>query len=687
MLSKKMAFSLTSLITIFTLALVVLSSMAFDATFSVDSVSSSSGYNAEYAQPIVVTLHFSEKVDGAAAILTILIEDEYGSQTPITAPDINAKDIDLHTDGPQNNSQTFVFTIPGAATDADDVRVHLHVAAALPDLNPGSDLTSNAGTLTIDLVGPDPAASEPTVIGIETTPKLLIPADGYTGGAFDIVITLSEKPRAFRKDHISVDKGIAGDPVYLGAVEPPSGETATGRSGNYHRYLVKITPKVVDGNLVIKIKSFEDQEKPMPNTYIPPVIDFARVESRDILTVKIKRATAAVEVDRAEDENRIAPSVPTQVRVGATPIATTADEKAKPDDDKDTSVSIPAEGGIYISEIMFAGGGFLPQWIEIANGSRTEQVNLSGWTLKVENGTADADVFVSAKAKFRIPEGTRIDSSGQHATPSTLLIVAKQGRTNLKGEMAERQVINLDIFRSRPRYALLSDMAFKITLSPPTRPIVPEWAAARDVVGNLADDGTAAWALTMNESGGRSSIIRRNVLVSMGTAEPKDGTMLENWVLASNTKVAAPTDLGAHSYYGFPTDIGTPGFRAGGALPVELSHFRPARQKDSGAVVITWSTQSELNNAGFFLKRCRQAKGQFEIINATLIPGAGTTSEKQFYTYEDTTAQPNVVYYYQIEDVSLDGNRQTLTRGIRLKGYVGAAGKATTLWGELKRTN
>ena len=70
-----------------------------------------------------------------------------------------------------------------------------------------------------------------------------------------------------------------------------------------------------------------------------------------------------------------------------------------------------------------------------------------------------------------------------------------------------------------------------------------------------------------------------------------------------------------------------------------------------------------------------------------MIAGAGTTSEKQFYTYEDTTAQPNVVYYYQIEDVSLDGNRRTLTRGIRLKGHVGAAGKAVTLWGELKRTN
>ena len=52
--------------------------------------------------------------------------------------------------------------------------------------------------------------------------------------------------------------------------------------------------------------------------------------------------------------------------------------KAKADAAKaDTSVSMPAVGQIYISEIMVAGGGTLPQWIEISNGSRTEQVNLS----------------------------------------------------------------------------------------------------------------------------------------------------------------------------------------------------------------------------------------------------------------------------------------------------------------------
>ena len=103
--------------------------------------------------------------------------------------------------------------------------------------------------------------------------------------------------------------------------------------------------------------------------------------------------------------------------------------------------------------------------------------------------------------------------------------------------------------------------------------------------------------------------------------------------------------------------------------------------------MITWSTQSELNNAGFFIKRSQQRDGQFVVVNPTMIPGAGTTSEKQSYTYTDTTAQPNVVYYYQIEDVSLDGNRQTLTRGIHLKGHVSVAGKAVRMWGDLKTSN
>ena len=400
-----------------------------------------------------------------------------------------------------------------------------------------------------------------------------------------------------------------------------------------------------------------------------------------------------------------------------TPADTAAEAKAKADAaaaalKKTASTgTMPEDGQIYISEIMFAGGGILPQWIEISNGSRTEEINLSGWTLTVDNAAADADVSIGASAKFTISDGTTIDMSGQQTTPSTILVVTEAGRNNVDGS---GQV--LDLMKSNEvdlilagvvtrKYTLLSGMAFMVTLAPPepeaTKPPADETAgakatrqaaekkaaakrkAATDMVGNLGADGAAAWALPMSEDG-RSSIIRRHVQVAIGAAAPDDGTMMDSWVLASETSFAAPTHIRAQSYYGAANDVGTPGFRAGGALPVELSHFRPARDKVTGAVVITWSTQSELNNAGFFIKRSQQRDGEFKVINATMIQGAGTSSEKQFYTYNDTTAQPNVVYYYQIEDVSLDGNRQTLTNGIRLKGHVSVAGKLTTLWGDLK---
>ena len=401
-----------------------------------------------------------------------------------------------------------------------------------------------------------------------------------------------------------------------------------------------------------------------------------------------------------------------------TPADTAAEEKAKADKaaaalkKTESTGTMPEDGRIYISEIMFAGGGVLPQWIEIANGSKSEEINLSGWTLTVANAAADADVSVGATATFTIADGTTIDMSGQTTSPSTVLVVTEKGRYDL-GKGAG-QIINLmednevDLILAgvtTRKYTLLSGEAFMITLAPPepeaTKPAADETKAAKatreaaekkaaakrkaatDMVGNLGADGAAAWALPMSEDG-RSSIIRRHVQVAIGPAEPEDGTMVNNWVLASDTAFAQPTHIRAASYYGAANDAGTPGFRAGGALPVELSHFRPARDKETGAVVITWSTQSELNNAGFFIKRSQQKDGEFKVINAAMIAGAGTTSEKQFYTYTDTTAQPNVVYYYQIEDVSLDGNRQTLTRGMRLKGHVSVAGKATLTWGELK---
>ena len=323
---------------------------------------------------------------------------------------------------------------------------------------------------------------------------------------------------------------------------------------------------------------------------------------------------------------------------------------------------------IMISEIMVASDdGRLPQWIELTNDSAAA-VSLTGWSLEIENDAADDNVV---GVSIELDLGDVEIGADQVA-----LVVSKEAGRNSgvgtgDGDLRADRIINVQsqVSPDNARYSLISERAFTATLLPPRTGAV---RTAGDVAGNLG----GGWELPMSEDG-RSSLIRRE----MGDAGEIMGTDAAGWVLASDTMLD-----GAYrtTYYGNGDDIGTPGYNAGGALPVELSGFGAKRDPLTGAVVITWSTQSELNNAGFFIKRSQQQKSKFVVVNPTMIAGAGTTAEKQSYTYTDATADPNVIYYYQIEDVSLDGNRQTLTRAHRLKGHIGAAGKATTTWGELK---
>ena len=120
----------------------------------------------------------------------------------------------------------------------------------------------------------------------------------------------------------------------------------------------------------------------------------------------------------------------------------------------------------------------------------------------------------------------------------------------------------------------------------------------------------------------------------------------------------------------------------GGILPVTLSSFKAIRT--TVGAIINWTTESEVDNAGFNILRSRTKTGEFEKINAKLIQGAGTTSERSTYTWTDTTAKPNTVYYYRIEDVSHAGVHQTLTT-TRLRGLISAKGKMITQWADFKK--
>ena len=399
---------------------------------------------------------------------------------------------------------------------------------------------------------------------------------------------------------------------------------------------------------------------------------YRKIEGSTVMPGKSEASWAASTRDGSRNFTGLRAGTP-----GAATPYETPPPPTKPEPTPPTPVPPAKATDLMITEIMVpSNGGILPQWIEIKNVSGSE-VSLNGWEVNIVNDASDTDVITTS---LNITLGEVVLDKNQVA-----LVVTKTGRnsgTDVAGVARTKGDANAGMFDAdrivnasvqlKPatrNYSILSESAFAISLVPPS-PIT----SGADSVGNLV----GGWELPMSDAKGeRSSIIRRE----MSGATDILGTDAAGWVLASDTSL-----LGAYveTYYGDKDDMGTPGYDAIGALPVELSKFTAARDRVTGQVVITWETQSELNNAGFFIKRNEHRTGQFKVVNPTMIPGAGTTSEKQSYTYTDTTAKPNIVYYYQIEDVSLDGNRQTLTRSHRLKGHIGAAGKLSTLWGELK---
>ena len=334
----------------------------------------------------------------------------------------------------------------------------------------------------------------------------------------------------------------------------------------------------------------------------------------------------------------------------------------------DTVADIEPVGRITVSEVMFATEGGLfstSQWIELYNNTSyaTLPVNLEGWKLAIEARDSNA------RHRYSVFELEALEI----ATNQTVLLVTRDRKN--AGNLPEDRIYDLYDHHGDVRKLglyenkVLGWHGFGLRLYSPDGTLV-------DVAGNL--DGkrgrdTPKWELPSGrtEDSERTSLIRQyqnNMAL--------DGMEATSWVRAADMV------LPVNTYYGHKTDIGTPGYRAGGPAPVMLSHLR-ADWTDAG-VIVEWTTASELNNAGFNILRSQTRKGAFVKVNPTLILGAGTTAEQNTYTWMDTTAKLNVAYYYRIEDVSLDGTRQRSV-AVRLWGHLLASGKLLETWADLKR--
>jgi hypothetical protein len=79
-------------------------------------------------------------------------------------------------------------------------------------------------------------------------------------------------------------------------------------------------------------------------------------------------------------------------------------------------------------------------------------------------------------------------------------------------------------------------------------------------------------------------------------------------------------------------------------------------------IIIRWSTETEVNTAGFNVYRGLSEDGPWEKINPRLIPGSPDPLRGGSYVFTDTNVIAGVTYWYELEEVELGGRATRLER-------------------------
>jgi hypothetical protein len=86
---------------------------------------------------------------------------------------------------------------------------------------------------------------------------------------------------------------------------------------------------------------------------------------------------------------------------------------------------------------------------------------------------------------------------------------------------------------------------------------------------------------------------------------------------------------------------------------INLDSFKTVPQNSK--VILTWSTESEIDNAGYNLYRSTSGDGEYTKINNSLITARGSSVRGASYEFVDGDVQNRKTYYYKLEDIDLNG--------------------------------
>jgi hypothetical protein len=74
------------------------------------------------------------------------------------------------------------------------------------------------------------------------------------------------------------------------------------------------------------------------------------------------------------------------------------------------------------------------------------------------------------------------------------------------------------------------------------------------------------------------------------------------------------------------------------------------------AIIVQWNTASELNTAGFNVRRGDSPDGPFARLKSEVIPASPDPLIGGAYVYTDTNVAFGRTYYYRVEEVEFGGN-------------------------------
>jgi hypothetical protein len=90
------------------------------------------------------------------------------------------------------------------------------------------------------------------------------------------------------------------------------------------------------------------------------------------------------------------------------------------------------------------------------------------------------------------------------------------------------------------------------------------------------------------------------------------------------------------------------------SLSVQMSSLTASVVQGEG-ILISWRTESEIDCAGFYVWRRSDGEGDYQKISTTFIASNGNSSSFQTYSYLDRNVLEGVMYWYQIEEISVNG--------------------------------